>query len=78
MYMYAQVKLAIKCNKYRLDAESREIRDLESQGPWAVASERSEDATKGLRLSKSRISRWRVRLTGLDYSEFLIGYTLDN
>ena len=33
-----------------------EIRDLESRGPWAVAAERSKDATKGLRLSKSCIS----------------------
>ena len=33
-----------------------EIRDLETRGPWAVASERSEDATKGPRVSKSRIS----------------------
>ena len=31
------------------------MRDLDSRGPWAVASERSEDATKGLRLFKSRI-----------------------
>ena len=31
--------------KYRLYGESMEIRDLETRGPWAVASERSEDAT---------------------------------
>ena len=29
-------------------------------GPWAVAAERSEDATKGPRLSKSRISIGRA------------------
>ena len=40
---------------YRLYCESVKIRDLDSRGPWAVASERSEDATKGPRLSKSRI-----------------------
>ena len=45
---------------YRLYSESVEIRDLESRGPWAVAAERSEDATKGLRLSKSRISIGRA------------------
>ena len=38
---------------YRLDSESEDLRDLETRGPWAVASERSEDATKGLRVSKS-------------------------
>ena len=37
---------------YRLYSESVEIRDLESRGPWAVAAERSEDATKGLRLKR--------------------------
>ena len=47
-------------SKYRLYSESVEIRDLESRGPWAVAAERSEDATKGLRLSKSRISIGRA------------------
>ena len=36
--------------KYRLYGESMEIRDLETRGPWAVASERSEDATKGPRV----------------------------
>ena len=41
--------------KYRLYCESVKIRDLDGRGPWAVASERSEDATKGPRLSKSRI-----------------------
>ena len=30
---------------YRLDAEWREIRIVESQGPWAVASERNKYAT---------------------------------
>ena len=40
---------------YRLYCESVKIRDLDGRGPWAVASERSEDATKGPRLSKSRI-----------------------
>ena len=45
---------------YRLYGESMEIRDLETQGPWAVASERSEDATKGPRVSKSRISIGRA------------------
>ena len=42
---------------YRLYSESVEIRDLESRGPWAVAAERSEDATKGLRLSVFPIGR---------------------
>ena len=46
--------------KYRLYGESMEIRDLETRGPWAVASERSEDATKGPRVSKSRISIGRA------------------
>ena len=40
---------------YKLYCESVKIRDLDGRGPWAVASERSEDATKGPRLSKSRI-----------------------
>ena len=39
--------------KYRLDSESEDLCDLETRGPWAVASERSEDATKGPRVSKS-------------------------
>ena len=47
-------------DKYRLYGESMEIRDLETRGPWAVASERSEDATKGPRVSKSRISIGRA------------------
>ena len=46
--------------KYRLYGESMEIRDLETRGPWAVAFERSEDATKGPRVSKSRISIGRA------------------
>ena len=46
--------------KYRLYGESMEIRDLETRGPWAVASERSEDTTKGPRVSKSRISIGRA------------------
>ena len=45
---------------YRLYGESMEIRDLETLGPWAVASERSEDAIKGPRVSKSRISIGRA------------------
>ena len=45
---------------YRLYGESMEIRDLETRGPWAVASERSEDATKGPRVSKSSISIGRA------------------
>ena len=45
---------------YRLYGESMEIRDLETRGPWAVASERSEDATKGPRVSKSCISIGRA------------------
>ena len=50
-----------KCSHtYRLYSESVEIRDLESRGPWAVAAERNEDATKGPRLSKSRISIGRA------------------
>ena len=27
--------------------QRRDLRDLKGRGPWAVASERSEDATKG-------------------------------
>ena len=46
--------------KYRLYGEFMEIRDLETRGPWAVASERREDATKGPRVSKSRISIGRT------------------
>ena len=49
-----------RMNIYRLYGESMEIRDLETRGPWAVASERSEDATKGPRVSKSRISIGRA------------------
>ena len=37
----------------------RSVRDLEGQGPRAVASERNEDATTGPRTSKSRSSRRR-------------------
>ena len=47
-------------HKYRLYGEFMEIRDIETRGPWAVASERSEDATKGPRVSKSRISIGRA------------------
>ena len=36
--------------------ESKDIRDFKGRGPWDVASERSEDATKGPRPLKSRIS----------------------
>ena len=43
-------------DKYRLYGESMEIRDLETRGPWAVASSLRSDATKGPRVSKSRIS----------------------
>ena len=28
----------LSITNYRLDAESRDLRDLESQGPWAVVS----------------------------------------
>ena len=52
--------LKVTFHKYRLYGESMEIRDLETRGPWAVASERSEDATKGPRVSKSRISIGRA------------------
>ena len=52
--------LTLMRRTYRLYSESVEIRDLESRGPWAVAAKRSEDATKGLRLSKSRISIGRA------------------
>ena len=36
-----------RANLNRLDVQRRDLRDLEGRGPWAVASERSEDATKG-------------------------------
>ena len=36
--------------------QRRDLRDLKGRGPWAVASERSEDATKGPRPFKSRRS----------------------
>ena len=55
-----QVGLERREHRYRLYGESMEIRDLETRGPWAVASERSEDATKGPRVSKSRISIGRA------------------
>ena len=50
MYMYMYMYI------YRLDVESKDIRDFKGRGPWHVASERSEDATKGPRPLKSRIS----------------------
>ena len=46
--------------KYRLHCKSMEIRDLETREPWAVVTERSGDVTKGLRVSKSRISIGRA------------------
>ena len=46
----------LACDKYRLDVACRDLRDLKGRGPWAVASERSEDATKGPRPFKSRRS----------------------
>ena len=52
----------------RLDIESEDLRDLETRGPWAVASERSQDATKGPRVSKLRRSDWMRCLTNLEYS----------
>ena len=59
---------------YRLYGKSMEIRDLETRGPWAVASERSEDATKGATKGPSRnhvfpkitYFHWTSRITGLD------------
>ena len=33
--------------EYNIDAESRELRDLEGRGPRAVVSERREDAPTG-------------------------------
>ena len=39
-----------------LDMVRRDLRDLKGRGPWAVASECSEDATKGPRPFKSRRS----------------------
>ena len=36
-----------RANLNRLDVQRRDLRDLKGRGPWAVASERSEDATKG-------------------------------
>ena len=53
---------------YRLDIKSEDLRDLETRGPWAVASEHSEDATKGLRVSKLCRSDWTRCLTNLEYS----------
>ena len=43
-----------KCENFCLFVWST-VRHLDGRGPWAVASERSEDATKGPRLSKSHI-----------------------
>ena len=62
MHILGCVDVLFTCfvNIYRLYGESMEIRDLETRGPWAVASERSEDATKGPRVSKSRISIGRA------------------
>ena len=39
-----QIYIYIYIYIYRLYGESMEIRDLETRGPWAVASERSDDA----------------------------------
>ena len=53
-------------SKYRLHAESKEIRDLENQGHWGCSvSSGSEDTTTG---PEAYISRQREHLTGLDYS----------
>ena len=36
---------------YRLDVARSDLRDLKGRGPWAVASERSEDATSPIHKS---------------------------
>ena len=46
----------------------RDLRDVETRGPKAVAHERSEGATKGPRGSKSRRSHWSRYLSYLEYS----------
>ena len=48
--------LTSKLNTSLPDVQRRDLRDLKGRGPWAVASERSEDATKGPRPFKSRRS----------------------
>ena len=40
MYMYVAAPLDIHC---KLDAKSRELRDLESRGPWAVVFQTTTD-----------------------------------
>ena len=47
----------------------RELSDLVTQRPEAVAPEHSKGATKGLRVTKSLSSRMLQRLTYLDYTE---------
>ena len=47
----------------------RELSDLVTRRPEAVAPERSKGATKGLRVTKSLSSRRSQRLTYLDYTE---------
>ena len=47
--------------KYRLDVARRDLRDLKGRGHWAVASERSEDATKGPYLCFD-ISKCRIQI----------------
>ena len=45
----------LHANVNRLDVQRRELRDLKAEA-WAVVSEYSRDATKGLRPFKSRSS----------------------
>ena len=50
-------------SKYKLDAESRKLRALESRGgPGLSAFERSEDATKGPQGALMRVVSWTRHL----------------
>ena len=47
-----------------------------SRGPWALTSENSEDATKGPRVYKYRISRWTRRIMARPGGPVLAGPVL--
>ena len=60
--------------KYRLDAESRKLRALESRGgPELSAFERSEDATKGPQGALMRVVSMTRRLTAMATRSFVVG-----
>ena len=61
---------------YRLDAESRKLRALESRGgPEMSAFERSEDATKGPQGALMHIVSMTRRLTGLELWQRMVTQT---